>query len=146
MPPRTKCTPPPMHPCPLSHPLQVEECRAEVERVVHEHERSRVEHEQQIADLASTLQMYQVHSYTHHTYTHARARTHTHYKTTEDCILLQWLHCNGYSSYTYRSIVIHTVVSVLTTYSKQWRRPAQCPYIVGNMLNTMSLGGEPEDC
>ena len=41
-------------------PLKVEECRAEVEQVVRECERSRVEHEQQIADLANTLQMYQV--------------------------------------------------------------------------------------
>ena len=44
----------------LSLPLKVEEWRAEVERVVQECERSRVEHEQQIADLANTLQMYQV--------------------------------------------------------------------------------------
>ena len=40
--------------------LKVEESRTELERVVQECERSRVEHEQQISDLASTLQMYQV--------------------------------------------------------------------------------------
>lgn len=65
------------HPSPTSLPLKVEECTAEVERVVQERERSRVEHEQQISDLASTLQMYQVCTYMHI----VNAHTHEYHKS-----------------------------------------------------------------
>ena len=111
-------------------PLKVEECRAEVEQVVRECERSGVEHEQQIADLANTLQMYQV-SVMHtcpHTSSTKALRMYFIIITTQTVTCYT---CNSTVLYTLLTTVIRTYVHtgespIALTYYMQRTVPMYC--------------------